>query len=84
MYRNVVIFLAVALQCHYAAAVFAQPAECLPTISLSGTDWWIHEDADGKGAERGMPQADPSGIGWIPAAVPGNTHVPLFAFAIFP
>ena len=41
-------------------------------VSLTGADWRIHEDADGKGVERGMPQADPSGIGWIPANVPGN------------
>jgi len=41
-------------------------------VSLTGADWRIHEDADGKGVERGMPQADPCDPGWIPANVPGN------------
>ena len=47
------------------------------TLSLSGTDWRIHEDVDGKGAERGMPQADVSSPDWIAANVPGNIQADL-------
>jgi len=46
---------------------------------LSGTDWWIHDDPDGKGAERGMPEADASSPEWIAASVPGNIQADLEA-----
>jgi beta-mannosidase len=50
------------------------------TLSLSGrTDWRIHDDADGKGVDRGMSQADVSAAGWIAATVPGNIQSDLEA-----
>jgi beta-mannosidase len=48
-------------------------------MTLSGTDWRIHEDADGTGVERKMFDADPSGAGWIVARVPGNIQADLEA-----
>ncbi len=48
-------------------------------ISLSGSDWRLHDDADGKGADLGLALADPSGPGWIPASVPGNVQADLEA-----
>jgi beta-mannosidase len=57
----------------------ASPAESASTIHLSGSDWRIHEDLDGKGAERGMPQAGVSAPDWIPASVPGNIQADLEA-----
>jgi beta-mannosidase len=51
----------------------------LPAISLSGADWRIHDDADGKGAKRGMPEAESSSSGWTVATVPGNIQADLEA-----
>ena len=51
----------------------------ITTISLSGSDWFIHEDAAGSGERDGLPLADPGGPGWIPAAVPGNIQADLEA-----
>jgi beta-mannosidase len=48
-------------------------------LSLSGADWRIHDDPDGKGAERGMPQAGVSSSGWTAASVPGNVQADLEA-----
>ncbi len=48
-------------------------------LSLSGSGWWLHDDPDGKGADRGLAEADPSGPDWVPAAVPGNVQSDLEA-----
>ena len=49
------------------------------TISLSGSDWRIHEDVDGNGAERRLFAADASSSEWIAATVPGNIQADLEA-----
>ncbi len=49
------------------------------TLSLSGADWYIHEDAEGKGEALGMHSKDVPGGGWIPATVPGNIQADLEA-----
>jgi len=51
----------------------------ITTIPLSGADWRIREDADGKGAEQRLFEADVSLPGWIPATVPGNIQSDLEA-----
>ena len=48
-------------------------------ISLSGSDWRIHEDPDGNGAERRLFEADVASPGWIAARVPGNIQADLEA-----
>jgi beta-mannosidase len=48
-------------------------------ICLSGSDWRIHDDADGTGLQQQMPTADSAAPGWIPAAVPGNIQADLEA-----
>ena len=53
-------------------AVFCTAVAKSETLSLSGADWRIHEDVDGKGADRGIFQTDISSPGWIAATVPGN------------
>ncbi len=73
MFKNIVILLLMVLQCHYAATGFGQ------SISLSGADWRIHEDADGKGAERRLFEADASSPDWIVATVPGTIQADLEA-----
>jgi beta-mannosidase len=62
-----------------AAAPFAMPARALEALCLSGADWRIHDDADGKGDQRGMPLADPAAADWTPATVPGNIQADLEA-----
>ena len=57
----------------------AGAADSSATLCLSGSDWRIHEDLDGKGADRGLPAADCSAAGWIPATVPGNIQADLEA-----
>lgn len=49
------------------------------TIPLSGPGWRIHDDDDGKGAERRMFEAESSASGWVPATVPGNIQADLEA-----
>lgn len=49
------------------------------SLSLSGTDWRIHDDPDGKGAERRLFAADASSPGWTSASVPGNIQADLEA-----
>ncbi|MCY3918143.1 MAG: hypothetical protein OXG49_19240 [Chloroflexi bacterium] len=49
------------------------------TISLSGSDWFIREDADGSGEAEGLHSADLGTPGWIPATVPGNIQADLEA-----
>ena len=51
----------------------------IDSISLSGTDWRIHDDSDGKGAEQAVFTATVPGTGWIPATVPGNIQADLEA-----
>ena len=79
MNRNILASFVIALQCHYPAAVSAQSTEAPAIVQLSGTDWRIHEDAGGKGADRGLFAADPASPGWIPATVPGNIQADLEA-----
>ncbi len=71
------VALAMCLGCVGHAA--ARQAEDIANIRLSGTDWRIHEDTDGEGAARGMPEADLALPGWIPATVPGNIQADLEA-----
>ena len=52
---------------------------CPATISLSGFDWFIHEDAAGAGVDQGLHEADIKAPGWIPARVPGNVQADLEA-----
>ena len=49
------------------------------TLSLSGNDWRICEDANGQGKDRRMFDADVSAANWIPATVPGNIQADLEA-----
>ncbi len=49
------------------------------TISLSDSDWFIHEDAAGDGEAKDFHSADPRADGWIPATVPGNIQADLEA-----
>ncbi len=53
-----------------------QPPE---TISLSGDNWFIHEDAGGAGEGDALYAADLDAPGWIPATVPGNIQADLEA-----
>jgi beta-mannosidase len=46
-------------------------------LSLSGPDWSIHDDPDGKGGELRMFDDNPSVSGWIAATVPGNIQADL-------
>ena len=48
-------------------------------FSLSGNDWRICADADGKGRERRMFDAEASASEWILASVPGNIQADLEA-----
>ena len=49
------------------------------TISLSGSDWYIYEDAAGDGEAKGLYSAAVPAPGWIPALVPGNIQADLEA-----
>ena len=49
------------------------------TISLSGSDWHIHQDAAGTGELDGLFAAEVTAPGWIPARVPGNIQSDLEA-----
>ena len=49
------------------------------TLCLSGTDWFIHEDTAGNGAENKLFSADTDAPGWVPAVVPGNVQSDLEA-----
>ena len=79
MHKNILACLAIALQWHYTASVSAHLPEASATIQLSGTDWRIHEDAKGNGAEQRLFAADPASPDWIPATVPGNIQADLEA-----
>ena len=47
------------------------------TISLSGSDWYIHAGAGGEA--NALRSAEVPGSGWIPATVPGNIQADLEA-----
>ncbi len=49
------------------------------TLSLSGADWFIREDAALNGGAEGLHSADVPADGWIPATVPGNIQADLEA-----
>ena len=49
------------------------------TLSLSGSDWYIREDATGTGEAEGLQTADVPARGWNPATVPGNIQADLEA-----
>jgi beta-mannosidase len=68
------VFLAAFGACRLACA-----ADALATLSLSGSDWRIHDDLDGTGVGRRLPTADCSASGWLPATVPGNVQADLEA-----
>ena len=51
----------------------------LETLTLSGSDWFIHEDAAGTGKEDGLYEAAIPAPEWIPARVPGNVQADLEA-----
>ena len=53
--------------------------QSVETIPLSGSDWYIHEDAAGDGEAEGLHLADVPARGWIPACVPGNIQSDLEA-----
>ena len=63
----------------FASCASADDSAPPTTVCLSGSDWRIHDDPDGNGAERGLPLADPATAEWIPAAVPGNIQADLEA-----
>jgi hypothetical protein len=73
------VLLGLAPLCHPGVAVAADRLASSATLPLSGGDWRIHEDADGKGAEHRMFEADVSVPGWLPATVPGNIQADLEA-----
>jgi beta-mannosidase len=75
--NTAVLALAISLAC--LGTIPAQGAETVATLSLSGGRWWIHDDADGTGAQHGMPEADVAAPGWISATVPGNIQADLEA-----
>ena len=72
-----VLLLAMGLGCGETASGLA--AETTPTLSLSGTNWWIHDDPDGKGVERRLFEANTSSPEWSAATVPGNIQSDLEA-----
>lgn len=53
------------------------PADELQKITLSGDDWFIHDDPNGEGIASGLCEAELSGSGWIRATVPGNIQADL-------
>jgi len=46
------------------------------TLSLSGSDWYLHQNQDG---EAKLQNKDPEGKGWVSARVPGNIQADLEA-----
>ncbi|MCL5099346.1 MAG: glutamine amidotransferase, partial [Candidatus Omnitrophica bacterium] len=52
-------------------------AESANIISLNGTDWFIHPDAQGSGVAGELFNADTHSSGWIQAHVPGNVQADL-------
>ncbi len=66
-------FVLLALATGTPGTVYAQ------SFPLSGTDWFIHEDAAGTGATAKLYEAETGEAGWIPARVPGNVQADLEA-----
>ena len=59
----------------FAAIMLARPQFAIAAeggISLSGSDWWIHDDPAGSGASNSFVAASVPANGWIKAQVPGN------------
>ncbi|MCY4070404.1 MAG: hypothetical protein OXG60_03835 [Chloroflexi bacterium] len=54
-------------------------AQAQNTLILSGSDWYIHEDAAGAGIEQGLYEEAIPAPGWLPARVPGNVQADLEA-----
>lgn len=54
-------------------------ARPVASLSLSGTDWFIHEDAEGTGVDDKLHEVEVTNKGWIPAQVPGNIQADLEA-----
>ena len=69
--RKILWCLVTAMHCHVSMAHADQSPAIL---QLSGTDWSIREDADGKGIEQKLYEADTSSPEWAPATVPGNVQ----------
>ena len=75
---NVVIArcLVTAMHCH---ASMAHADQSPAILQLSGTDWRIREDADGKGIEQQLFAANAASPDWVCATVPGNIQSDLEA-----
>jgi beta-mannosidase len=57
---------------------FGTPYYCLATtFSLSGSDWFIHEDSSSTGVRQKFYEARVKEGGWLPARVPGNIQADL-------
>ena len=68
--------------CMTACSLLAAEPASVPAasvLSLSGADWRIHDDPDGRGIENRIYQADTLLPGWIAATVPGNIQADLEA-----
>lgn len=63
----------------YAVAKDVPAREAARTLPLSGNDWRICADPDGKGKDRRMFEADASTPEWTVATVPGNIQADLEA-----
>lgn len=62
--------------------LFAETVQAVPlraSISLSGSNWKLHEDPAGDGLQRGFFDGPTSTPGWIPARVPGNIQADVAA-----
>ena len=79
MNRKMVAVFGMVLGYCWFAGMADQPSKGDFTIPLSGTDWRIHEDADGQGTAKRYFEADSSSAGWVPATVPGNVQADLEA-----
>ena len=75
----ILVCLALPAPCVEALAPQVRESADSRVFSLSGTDWWIHDDPDGKGVERHLFEANTSSAGWIAGTVPGNIQADLEA-----
>jgi beta-mannosidase len=64
------LFLSFTLMMYVGAA--CHKAVAGDWISLSGSDWRVHDDPQSQGVAEGYYNADLTGSGWLPAQVPGN------------
>ena len=67
----IAIALATALLNLQVPRAIADPPTCL---SLSGSDWWLNEDAAATGLRNKLFESGVPAAGWIPAQVPGNVQ----------